>query len=112
MRQLQMDNEDDYINIDLSTMASTDTITVNVSSITGYDSTWNIMDDNIDLSSLNISTLNPVIFKDYMPDVAKVEDMCNDYPALEKAYENFKTIYKMVQQDWQGKQDEKNGKIF
>jgi hypothetical protein len=23
---------------------------------------------------------------------------------LEKAYENFKTIYKMVKQDWDGKQ--------
>ena len=39
-----------------------------------------------------------------MPSVAKVEDMCNDYPALEKAYENFKTIYSLVHQDWKGKQ--------
>jgi hypothetical protein len=41
-----------------------------------------------------------------MPSVAKVEDMCRDYPGLEKAYENFKTIYKMVEQDWIGKQKE------
>jgi hypothetical protein len=30
--------------------------------------------------------------------------MCKEYPALAKAYENFKTIYKMVHQDWKGKQ--------
>jgi hypothetical protein len=54
----------------------------------------------------NITTLEPVEFEDHMPSVAKVEDMCNDYPALQKAYENFRTIYKMVHQDWIGKQKE------
>jgi hypothetical protein len=58
---------------------------------------------SIDLN--NITIVEPVEFEDQMPSVAKIEDMCNDYPALEKAYENFKTIYKMVHQDWQGKQD-------
>ena len=79
--------------------------------------------DTIDISSLTVDTLNldnitwqqtepysitlnePVEFEDNMPSIAKVEDMCNDYPALRKAYENFKTIYKMVHQDWQGRQD-------
>ena len=36
----------------------------------------------------------------------KVEDMCKDYPALEQAYEKFKTIYAMVHQDWKGKQND------
>ena len=39
-----------------------------------------------------------------MPEVAKIEDMCKEYPALEKAYENFKTMYKLVHQDWVGNQ--------
>lgn len=47
-----------------------------------------------------------VEFEDTMPTVAKVEDMCNEYPALQKAYENFKTIYAMVHQDWKGKQED------
>jgi hypothetical protein len=47
-------------------------------------------------------------FKDVLPTVNKVEDMCNEYPALAKAYENFKTIYKMVDQDYLGKQKEIN----
>ena len=31
-----------------------------------------------------------------------VKDMCQHYPALEKALENFKTVYKMVEQDYKG----------
>jgi hypothetical protein len=37
-----------------------------------------------------------------MPDLDKVQKMCDHYPALAKAYENFKTIYKMVDQDYKG----------
>lgn len=74
------------------------------------DNTWiNIGDitaDTIDLNSITIS--EPVEFEDTMPSVAKIEDMCKDYPALEKAYENFKTIYAMVHQDWQGRQDDED----
>ena len=78
--------------------------------------------DTIDISSITTSTIDTITlddthwadgitweqieFEDKMPSVAKVEDMCNNYPALEKAYENFKTIYAMVHQDWQGRQDE------
>jgi hypothetical protein len=55
---------------------------------------------------LDINT--PVEFEDHMPEVSKIEDMCNDYPALAKAYENFRSIYAMVHQDWKGKQDADN----
>jgi len=67
-----------------------------------YD--WLTIDDSFDISGITLN--NPVEFEDEMPSVAKVEDMCKDYPALEKAYENFKTVYKLVQQDWQGRQDD------
>jgi len=77
-----------------------------------WDDSWVTNDGTIDLDSLNITLDNPVEFEDYMPDVAKVEDMCNDYPALRKAYENFKTIYAMVHQDWQGRQDAENDLPF
>ena len=72
----------------------------------------NLTSDTINLDDLDINILEPVEFEDRMPDVAKVEDMCNDYPALRKAYENFKTIYKMVHQDWQGRQDAENEPPF
>lgn len=114
-------NEDDYT-IDISTISgTTSTITVTAptnanigdvwidtnsmsTNMYSIDNSWITIDDTIDLS--NITIVESVEFEDCMPDVAKVEDMCNDYPALGKAYENFKTIYAMVHQDWRGRQDE------
>ena len=45
-------------------------------------------------------------FVDTMPNLEKIEDMCKEYPALNKAYENFRTIYKMTLQDYKGKQND------
>jgi hypothetical protein len=115
-----MDNDEEYliditevstINITAPNNLSTgdiwlDTSTISTNAYTdSYD--WITItggDGTINLDSITIS--NPVEFEDQMPSVAKVEDMCRDYPGLEKAYENFKTIYKMVEQDWIGKQKE------
>jgi Ca2+-binding RTX toxin-like protein len=104
-----------------------DTITITATENNDYTfDINNITVDTIDISNITTSTIHttsPTItlddthwadeitwekteFEDCMPSVAKVEDMCNDYPALEKAYENFKMIYKMVHQDWKGKQDD------
>ena len=89
------------------------------------DYTFSVSDtvDTIDISSITTSTINTgtitledthwadsivweqTEFEDTMPSVAKVEDMCKDYPALAQAYENFKTIYALVHQDWKGKND-------
>ena len=113
--------DDNEFTIDLSNMNGiTDTITITGTS--DMDSSWvsvgDITTSTIDISNIisddsitfdwdNIN-ITPTEFEDCMPDVAKVEDMCKDYPALEKAYENFKTIYKMVHQDWQGRQDDED----
>ena len=121
MTQSKDDNE---YTIDLSNMnGTTDTITI--TGTTDMDSSWvsvgDITTSTIDISSIisddNITfdwdniNITPVEFEDCMPDVAKVEDMCKDYPALEKAYENFKTVYKLVRQDWQGRQDDEDGQL-
>jgi len=45
-------------------------------------------------------------FQDKMPDITKVHNMCGYYPALQKAYENFKSIYQMVEQDYIGNYQE------
>ena len=86
------------------------------------DLTFDVSDyvvDTIDISSITTSTIDTItlndthwsdgitweqtVFEDIMPSVSKVEDMCKEYPALDKAYENFKTVYAMVHQDWVGK---------
>ena len=70
------------------------------------------IDDLISMDDLTITLNEPVEFEDEMPDVSKIEDMCNDYPALSQAYEKFKTIYTMVHQDWKGRQDAENEPPF
>lgn len=80
-----------------------DTVNNNLNVYNGTTYEWTTINDGI-----NITLNEPVEFEDHMPSVAKVEDMCKEYPGLKKAYENFKSIYKMVHQDWQGRQDDSN----
>tara|TARA_B100000900_G_scaffold306924_1_gene265547 strand:+ start:3928 stop:4296 length:369 start_codon:yes stop_codon:yes gene_type:complete len=86
---------DPLYDIDLTSISSTDTITIDTNTVdtllTGEDQVYTLTGYN-----------TPVVFEDIMPEVSKVEDMCNEYPALQKAYENFKSIYAMVHQDYVG----------
>jgi hypothetical protein len=98
---------DDYT-IDLSNIdGSTSTITITnnsdtttmISSINDY--VYTIDDGNIDLS--NISTISWPL--DNSIDLDEIERMCKEYPSLEKVWRNFKSVYDMVKQDYQGKKD-------
>lgn len=83
---------DTSINEDLYTMDSVSTITLGPDIITLEDPThWA---DNI--------TWEQTEFVDIMPSLDKINNMCEHYPALEKAFENLKSIYKMVHQDYVG----------
>jgi hypothetical protein len=78
-----------YINdIDISSMGSSYTINTNDISITDLNWTFSIEDTHLE--------------------VAEVEKMCAEYPALAKVYENFKTMYDLVKQDWEGKKNAGN----
>ena len=83
---------------------ATDVLTVTTDSVMcdTIDISTLTSNDNIDLDWLSNITLDRVMFEDYMPDPARLKRMAEQYPALNKAYENFKTIYKMVEQDWKG----------
>lgn len=95
--------------LDESGMTITSTMaepTIDISSITTNTIDTSAFDDLFSSEADFSITLNePIEFEDHMPSVAKIEDMCNDYPALAKAYENFKSIYAMVHQDWKGRQE-------
>ena len=56
----------------------------------------------------NMPTFEQKDFVDRMPLVSRIEEMCDEYPALLKAYEQFKLIYKMTEQDYEGKLKERN----
>jgi len=79
---------------------------MDVSNITTSTIDTSAIDDLISMDDLTITLNDPVEFEDHMPDVSKVEDMCNDYPALAQAYDKFKTMYALVHQDWKGRQED------
>ena len=98
---ITMSNETSLdLNIDDYYGHTIDVSTITTSAVdTGFD-------DLFTTDGITITLDDLVEFEDKMPSVAKIEDMCNDYPALAKAYENFKTIYAMVHQDWKGRQED------
>ena len=60
--------------------------------------------DTIDLGNLdNITTDYRWAYEDTRINVLEVESMCKEYPALEKVWRNFKSVYDMVKQDYEGK---------
>lgn len=106
-----MDEEDKYITIDVSSLidSTIDIGSISVSTIAAGDiwlntnegkyyvndgTTWNLSDD----------VWKARVWEDSFPDFSQVKDMCTEYPALEKAFENFKLIYELTKQDWLGKQ--------
>jgi len=88
-----------------TTTISTDTISTDSFTITDGDYVFNL-DDTINIDSIvsgsTVSTGFGTEWIDHLPAMSVVKDMCQHYPALEKALENFKTVYKMVEQDYKG----------
>ena len=77
-------------------MISTSTVDLNTESYvsdTGGEYTFNMPSNEI--------------FVDSMPSVHRIQEMCELYPALAKAYEQFKLIYKITEQDYKGKLKER-----
>jgi hypothetical protein len=74
---------------------TTETITLDTSytNDTGSEYTFNMPSDEM--------------FVDSMPSASRINEMCEQYPALAKAYEQFKLIYKMTEQDYKGKLKER-----
>ena len=73
---------------------------------TSTGSTYRV-DDQISFNFDDI-LITPTLWTETLPDVDTVNDMCNKYPALAKAYENFQTVYKLVEQDYKGKKEDED----
>jgi len=111
----QSNKASDTITIDLSdyTMDSSGSVISSsdfnsITTISGIStstgSTYRL-DDQISFDFDNIKIV-PTLWKEALPDVDTVNAMCNEYPALAKAYENFQTVYKLVEQDYKGKKED------
>jgi hypothetical protein len=44
-------------------------------------------------------------WEDCVPSINKLNRMCEEYPALDSAFEKFKTAYNLVIDDWESKND-------
>lgn len=77
--------------------ASYDTITISDGTYTlNSNSTDWIISDTINITGLTSA------FDTYYNE-SEIEQMCKQYPALEKVWRNFKSVYDMVKQDFEGK---------
>jgi len=68
----------------------TDTISIS-------DGTFTIDTNSVDWINNSISTNDTRISPD------EIERMCKEYPSLEKVWRNFKSVYDMCKQDYEGK---------
>ena len=50
-------------------------------------------------------------FIDGFPEWGDFEKMRNEYPSVEKAFENLRTVYKLCEAEWEGKKREEDGNI-
>ena len=55
--------------------------------------------------SISTSFRNMKEFEDIMPSLTKVEEMCKMYPAVDKAFENFKAVYNLVKDDYEARKN-------
>ena len=102
-----------------------DSYTITIGKATGglsyAEPTYNFDDLIADSGTVTIDTStysinDSVISNDYITitepeahnvyDINEIEEMCSEYPALAKAYENFRTMYDMTLQDYKGKQND------
>ena len=94
----------DVITITPSPYYSSSTIsTVN---ITGTGGTFTLGSGISDTSSTYSWTM-PEEWVDSFPMWTRIQDMCEQYPGLKIAFENFKTVYQLVKDDYDTPKDEK-----
>lgn len=87
-----------------TTSVSTNSITI-ANSGSGYKSGATISTSQIDFST--IWGTDGEEWATRFPDWERVNDMCKEYPALAIAFEKFKTVYKLVADDYDTPEDER-----
>ena len=104
-------NDEDNITINLDTKECTGTYSITGSTL----STLSIGDITFNTTSTDCITIgtdtSEFIYNtlDNYIDPDEVDRMCKEYPALSKVWRNFKSVYDMTLQDYEGKK--KTGEI-
>ena len=110
-----MENDDKTYTIALDDILdTTGDITINLDNTYGTTTTYWAGDTITDITvsgandgTFTIGTNDTIdigwIYNNMNIDIQEVERMCKEYPALEKVWRNFKGVYDMVKQDYEGK---------
>lgn len=92
-------------NIGLDTMSTANTITIDLSNYATcpyYDSTiGNITIGSGD--SFNWNIIETIPFENGFPEWQDFQEMCKEYPGLEKTFEHLKAFYKLCKDEWETK---------
>ena len=106
--------KDDSFTIDVSNLKledildTTGDITINLDDTYGATTTYmvDMIEHTITVDSLDTNaidwTVNSIL-GDTRISTDEIENMCKEYPGLEKVWRNFKAVYDMVKQDYEGK---------
>lgn len=90
---LDFSNTMSDVTFTMDTSPSTNTVSIpgaTVGGITGGAYTFDVGDHTFDLNTLDEDEIN---------------EMCKEYPALKIVWQNFKTMYDLVKQDYKGKKE-------
>lgn len=75
-------------------------------STTSYTySTGSYSGGTITLDNIQSSFEFPEEWRNSFPDWSRVQDMCEKYPGLKIAFDNFKTFYQLVKDDYDNPKD-------
>ena len=72
-------------------------------SVSGATDTVTISDGTFTLDTNSVDWLNNINVTDTRISPEEIECMCKEYPGLEKVWRNFKSVYDMCKQDYEGK---------
>ena len=109
------DSKNNDIEIITITDSSHDTLSVspyvytidtsNISYTTMVTGSSYTIPDNITIDSITGSSFNWKInpFENGFPDWYDFQEMCKEYPGLEKTFEHLKVFYKLCHDEWQAK---------
>jgi hypothetical protein len=116
----------DIADLDLDTVtitgdpfSSSNTIIIDLSNITGdttmissgYSTTdtITISDGTDSYTSPTWDWMTTTPFENGFPDWRDFQEMCKEYPGLEKTFEHMKVFYKLCKDEWEAKKRGENG---
>ena len=108
--------DNDTLTVTLDDYVSSEDIVINLDDTYGATTTYWAGDSVTDVVysdsadgtfTIDTSTMDTVnidwLYNNMNIDPNEVERMCKEYPALEKVWRNFKSVYDMVKKDFEGK---------